>query len=409
MPLIAVRAVLLAALLFGTLVTPCYSRLNPDLASLNIVVNLPSRTLELYSGADFVKAYPIAIGKPSTPSPLGQFSIFEKEVNPAWYPPRTGEIVPSGPHNPLGYRWMGFASLYGIHGTNAPWAIGMAVSNGCIRMYEKDVEELFEVVPCGTPVRITYDRVKARIDPDGRASIGIYPDIYSYQGVSLQEAKAKLAALGLNGWLEDGEISRLIEEEADTQVPFASLHTVKVNGKPLVERAITSQGVLYVPVWPVAAALQASLTWDEAGRTVKGEKQSVPGLIKGDRLYVTAENARLLFGGQQAWQPEENTLAIDGAALFLNGRPIPGDVQAVDGILAVPVQALADALGQKVTRDADGAFYVQGAKVPCRLIGGSPYIQLTKVYDVFQAYVYWNQEGRCVEITYPFHVTGGND
>ena len=234
-----------AAMIILLFASSAAAQFNPDLTSPNIVINLPSRTLEFYSGANLVKVYPIAVGKPSTPSPLGYFQIFEKEVNPAWYPPRTGEVVQSGPGNPLGYRWMGFASMYGIHGTNAPWAIGMAVSNGCIRMHERDVEELFEVVPYGTPVRITYDRVKVRIDSDGRASIGIYPDIYGYQGVSLREAKAKLATLGLSGWLDDEEVSRLIREEADTQVSFARVHTIKVNGKPLVEWAVTSKDVMH--------------------------------------------------------------------------------------------------------------------------------------------------------------------
>lgn len=409
MPLAAVRAVIMAAIIALLWMPPAAARLNPDLASPSIVINLPSRTLEFFAGQALVKAYPIAIGKPSTPSPLGYYHIFEKEVNPWWFPPRTGEVVPSGPHNPLGYRWMGFAPLYGIHGTNAPWAIGLAVSNGCIRMHEEDVEELYEVVPYGTPVRVTYDRFKVRIDANGEVSLGIYPDVYGWRVVTVNEVRARLAAYGVGGLLADDAIARMIGEEADKQVVFARLHQVKVNGKALVERAVTLGEVMYVPAWPVAAALGVNIAWDEAARLVKGPNRAVPGVVKGDRLYVTAADAHLLFGGQQVFRPEENTLAMDVLAVFLNGRPLAGGVQAVDGILAVPVPPLAEALGQRLARGPDGTLTVQGTRVPAVMIGETPYIQITKVYDVFKAYVYWNQEARSIELTYPFIVKGGND
>ena len=409
MPLAAVRAFVMAAVIALLWMPPAAARLSPDLASPSIVINLPSRTLEFFAGAALVKVYPVAIGKPSTPSPLGDYHIFEKEVNPWWFPPRTGEVVPSGPHNPLGYRWMGFAPLYGIHGTNAPWAIGLAVSNGCIRMHEEDVEELFEVVPYGTPVRVTYDRFKVRIDTNGEVSLGIYPDVYGWRAVTVEEVRARLAAYGVGGLLEDDAIARMIGEEADKQVVFARLHQVRVNGRALVERAVTLREVMYVPAWPVAAALGVNIAWDEASRLVKGPNRAVPGVVKGDRLYVTAADAHLLFGGQQVFRPEENTLAMDVLAVFLNGRPLTGSVQAVEGILAVPVPPLAEALGQRPARGADGTLTVQGTMVPAVMIGETPYIQITKVYDVFKAYVYWNQEARSIELTYPFNVKGGND
>jgi hypothetical protein len=409
MTLALLRAAALAALLACACLTPAAASRNPDLASPAIVINLPSRTLEFYAGARLVKVYPIAIGKPSTPTPLGDYTIFEKEVDPWWFPPRTGEVVPSGPHNPLGYRWMGFAPLYGIHGTNAPWAIGLAVSNGCIRMHEADVEELFPLVPYGTPVRVTYDRVKVRVGEDGALSLGIYPDIYGYHEVTAAQVRAALAEHGLAGLLTDGEIAATIGEEADRQVAFGRAHRVRVNGKVLVERAVTLKEVLYVPLRPVAAALGAKVAWEEDAGLARGAKRAVPGRVMGDRVYVTAADAHALFGGQQVFLAEENMLAVDVLALYLNGRPLAGDVQVVDGVLAVPVAAVAEAVGQKVARGPDGALSVAGTRVPAAMVGGMPYIQLTKVYDVFRAYVYWNQEARTVELTYPFIEKGGTD
>ena len=82
----------------------------------------------------------MAIGKPSTPTPEGNFVIANKIFNP-------GGV--------LGSRWMGlnFGS-YGIHGTDAPWFIGQMISHGCIRMHNNHAEELFSFVNVGTPVFI---------------------------------------------------------------------------------------------------------------------------------------------------------------------------------------------------------------------------------------------------------------
>jgi len=396
------RVVILLVLFLFPLSSPVFAELNPDLIAPHIIINLPSRTLELYSNNSLIKDYPIAIGKPSTPSPLGNFQIIEKEVDPWWFPPRTGQSIPSGPDNPLGYRWMGFAPLYGIHGTNAPWAIGLAVSNGCIRMHEENVEELFEVVSYGTPVRITYDRVKVRRTENGELSIGIYPDIYEWQELSLNEVRNKLDAYGVGDFLSDNELIQLINEEADRQIVFARFHNIKVNGKMLADNGVTYKEILYIPVRTVATALGVNILWDEQNGLVRVDKRSVPGQVIGNQIFVTKENGSILFGVQQEWNPEINCLDINLLTLVLNSRSIPGDVQMIDGILAVPIIPLADAIHQKVTRGADGEYLVQGKKAPVSLIHDIPYLQITKIYDVFGAYVYVNPQTRSIELTYPF-------
>lgn len=404
-----------AKVLFTLLIALCLSftvsaQQNPDLSSPGIVINLPSRTLEFYSGATLIKEYPIAVGKPSTPSPLGEYCIINKEVNPDWYPPHSGAVVPSGPDNPLGYRWMGFLPMYGIHGTNAPWAIGGAVSNGCIRMYENAVEELYELVPYGTPVKLTYERVRVRINEKGEASIGIYPDIYGWQNITLGYVKSKLESYGLSGLVNDEFLIRMMQEEPDRQVVFARLVKLKVNDKLLVEPAIVQQDVIYVPVWAIAGALKANLIWDEASQLVRGEKRSVPGIVKGNILYVTAENAQALFGGQKVWQPEENLLEINVVSVFMNNKLLTKDVQVADGILAIPLLPLADAVSQKIQWDPvkkTAAAY--GKPLAIIMVDDQPYIQITKIYEYFKAYVYWNEKNRSIELTYPFKVNGGSD
>jgi len=109
-------------------------------SSVRIIVSIAAKTLSLYRDGRLVKSYPVATGKPTTPTPRGTFTIINKQVNPG---------------GPFGTRWMGLSQPhYGIHGTNNPASIGTAASNGCIRMYNEDVNELFNLVSVGTPVTI---------------------------------------------------------------------------------------------------------------------------------------------------------------------------------------------------------------------------------------------------------------
>jgi Uncharacterized protein conserved in bacteria len=402
MPVLVLQRTVYAVLFLSLLLLPINGEC-ADISSPSIVINLPSRTLELYSGNEFVKSYPVAIGKPSTPTPQGSFSIINKEVDPVWIPPGKGYVVQSGPDNPLGYRWMGFLPLYGIHGTNAPWAIGLAVSNGCVRMHEEDAEELFEIVGYGTPVRVTYDRSKVRIDGNGQVSVGIYPDIYGYRQVSVGEVYNKLADYGVNGFISEGRIQTLIDEEADKQVVVAQLINLRVNDQVLKEYAVQTGDVLYIPVWAVASALNAEVLWDEGNQLIRSKKRIVPGIIKGDVLYVSPESLQALFGGQQMLKPDENYLEINTLSVVVNNKLVTKDVQMIDGILAVPVVPLGESLGQKVVWNAaKGLLMIRDQQIPYGLIDNQPYIQITKINECFKAHVYWNQPERRIEVTYPF-------
>ena len=110
-----------------------------------IVVSLEDRKLALVEDGQVKKVYTVAVGKPSTPSPTGTFTIARRVKNPTYS--HDGKTVLPGPGNPVGTRWMGLSVKgYGIHGTNEPKSIGKAASHGCIRMASKDLEEMYEMV-----------------------------------------------------------------------------------------------------------------------------------------------------------------------------------------------------------------------------------------------------------------------
>ena len=125
-----------------------------------IVIQRESRQLALYDGASPWRTFPVAVGQPSYPTPIGNWSIVDMQVDPWWRPPDSewasgAAPIPPGPGNPLGTRWMGLsAPAVGIHATPDAGSIGTYASHGCIRMYVSDAEWLFEQVSIGTPVFI---------------------------------------------------------------------------------------------------------------------------------------------------------------------------------------------------------------------------------------------------------------
>jgi lipoprotein-anchoring transpeptidase ErfK/SrfK len=152
-----------------------------------IVINVPAMTLDLYENGEKVKSYRTAVGRPKTPSPVGNFRIGTKVVDPTWYGP--DQVVEPGPQNPVGTRWIGLSKRgYGIHGTNAPKSIGRAASHGCIRMRNADVEDLFRRVAIGDEVEIIYEVRTA----DGK----LLPDIY---GLAVAEAVTTATAASAGG------------------------------------------------------------------------------------------------------------------------------------------------------------------------------------------------------------------
>lgn len=122
-----------------------------------IVVSIPDRKLAVVENDEVVELYAVAVGAPSSPSPTGTFTIVNRVANPTYYHP--GKIIPSGPQNPIGTRWIGLSQKgYGIHGTDQPSSIGYAKSHGCIRLRNADVERLFERVRPGDVVELHAER-----------------------------------------------------------------------------------------------------------------------------------------------------------------------------------------------------------------------------------------------------------
>ncbi len=122
-------------------------------APFNIFVDKSQNVLILKSDDEIIKTYIVSTGKNNS-TPVGTFKITNKLSNPTWF--KAGAVVPaSSPENVLGTRWLGFnLAGYGIHGTTEPETLGQQVTQGCVRMANPEVEELYSIVPTGTEVTI---------------------------------------------------------------------------------------------------------------------------------------------------------------------------------------------------------------------------------------------------------------
>jgi len=157
-----------------------------------VLINIPQRMLFHFNGGRLIASYPVGLGKPSWPTPEGEFRIVSRAKDKTWIVPRSIQEemrregrpvlqeVPPGPNNPLGKHWLGLSLWgYGIHGTLAPTSIYQFRSHGCIRLHADNIAELFNAVEVSTPGRLIYQPVLLAVADDGRILLEVHRDIYN--------------------------------------------------------------------------------------------------------------------------------------------------------------------------------------------------------------------------------------
>jgi lipoprotein-anchoring transpeptidase ErfK/SrfK len=164
----------LAILVLGSGVTGCSLFAKPEKAPEVVAdpgpgyphlrLNLTERRVYLVEDpGNPGESFPVAIGRKPWETPVGTFRINEMVENPDWLVvdfknpnKKVTRRVPPGPNNPLGLRWISFASAHGwevgFHGTSKTHLLGQAVSHGCVRMKNDDVVKVYSKVKLGTTV-----------------------------------------------------------------------------------------------------------------------------------------------------------------------------------------------------------------------------------------------------------------
>jgi L,D-transpeptidase ErfK/SrfK len=144
----------------------------PNVEREGVILNIAIKRLFYFPAAgegepQQVKTYPIGIGRVGWETPLGETIVVSKAKDPHWWVPASVRqehaemgnplpaVVPPGPDNPLGHRVLKLDMPgYLIHGTNAPYGVGMRVSHGCVRLYPENIEVLYSLVDVGEKVTI---------------------------------------------------------------------------------------------------------------------------------------------------------------------------------------------------------------------------------------------------------------
>jgi L,D-transpeptidase ErfK/SrfK len=167
----------------GTVLTLPGAHLLPNAPHKGIVINLADQRLYYFTPDGHVRSMAIGIGRDGWETPDGVTTITRKRKDPPWYPPQSirdehpglPKVVAAGPDNPLGRFALRLGwPTYLIHGTAKPYTIGRRATHGCIRLYDRDIEYLFDNAPIGTPVRVVDQPVKAGWDGD-RFLVEIHP------------------------------------------------------------------------------------------------------------------------------------------------------------------------------------------------------------------------------------------
>jgi murein L,D-transpeptidase YcbB/YkuD len=120
-------------------------------ADVMLRLNLPAFRLDLLEAGVVTATYPVAVGEPRYPTPVGEFRLTHITWNPWWYPPpsdwaRNEAIQPPGVNNPIGRVKLQFGGPYFLHGTPFENSIGKAASHGCVRMRDADAHALARAV-----------------------------------------------------------------------------------------------------------------------------------------------------------------------------------------------------------------------------------------------------------------------
>ncbi|MCL4426089.1 MAG: L,D-transpeptidase family protein [Firmicutes bacterium] len=367
-----------------------------------ILINIPGFYLALWHGGREVKRYPIGVGRSAAETPVGDFAVAVKVVEPTWYPLEKDQPpVPPGPENPLGSRWLGLTvSRYGMHGTNVPDSIGHSVSRGCIRLHNRDVEELFELVQVGTLVRIAYEPVALEREPvSGRTWLRLYPDIYR----RVKDGKALLqeifAASGYPATLSEEELDELWQRPRPSSFPLEV--EVWLNGRPIRPYGYVENGRILVPLRPLAEATGERVNWDEIRKVASTAGREFYGALRNSRLFVDSEEFTKTFQARSYWEPSQRHLALTVLTVRGEGGALTRQAFLQQGHAMVPLPFLNQILGFPGKARSDGKVTFGEKEFPSLLRDGEVYVPLRAVAEGLGARVDWDPETWTARVSPP--------
>jgi len=299
-----------------------------------IIINIPAFSLEYYEGETLIKTYPVAVGRSTSQTPIGDFQVINKLKNPTWFP-KGRQPVPPGPANPLGTRWIGFKNGYGIHGNNNPSTIGNMASAGCVRLYNQDVEELYEKVTLGTPVKIIY-QTQLLHDNGIKPYLEVYPDIYNF-GVNTREAiVAKLNENNIQ--ISQQKLDFLLSKVNTERIIFNQGYLMTFNESLVTNDVKIIDNKFYINKQEIEKYCGATC------------ESAWPAVIQ-EREYINFDE---FFNNGQfdiKINQEEEIISIEGILITVNGQLLKAGCLQENNVTLIPIRPVAESLGWTVSWD----------------------------------------------------------
>jgi len=169
-------------------------RIVPALVEDGLVINIPEATLYVFEHGSLTARYPVGLGRPSRPTPIGSFTVLFGQVRADATEPTSLEeelqredrvlvrkALPD-PGQELGRHWIQLSLWgYGIHSTPFTSTVGQFLGEGCVRVARSDIEDIYRRVREGPRVEIVYQPVKLAVTPTGEVWVEAHPDVYGQE------------------------------------------------------------------------------------------------------------------------------------------------------------------------------------------------------------------------------------
>jgi len=349
-----------------------------------IVINIPLRSLTLYKDGQIVKTYPVAVGKSYSQTPIGEFKVINKLINPYY---SKGKIPGGSPNNPLGSRWIGFKPHYGIHGNSDPSSIGTYASAGCVRMFDKDVKELYDMISISTPITVIYDSLKVEYDViDQEPILIVYPDYYAKEKNIMEKVDKKLEELSLASSIDSSKLNTLKGLINKETVVFSNKWTYFINGKYVTGDIISINGTKLINVDKISKYFNIKVLELFNQDNVRLLDKIVPITRLENANYILLTDLEKALGGKHYIDNDIERIDYSLNYIMFNNMLISGEALDIKGNVKVPLNPLIDALKLKVDIKNDKTKIVfKNTEIPYNNINEEIYIEaneLTKLVDV---------------------------
>lgn len=361
---------LVAFLLILSLGTTAYGQESKD--KQKILIDIPSRTLQLIENDEIVKEYPVAVGKANSQTPIGEYKVVNKLVNPYYSKLR----IPGGsPNNPLGTRWIGFRTSYGIHGNSNPSSIGTLASAGCVRMYERDVQELYEKVKHNTPVIIKYEPIKILKDiRDENPIILAYPDYYKKEKDYTGLLDKKLNETGLDSIISKERQGTLKKMAVKDRTIITDTWTFFINDRYITKGIQMVENKAYIDKSYIEEFFNTQIyTIDDEGKAlILGH--DIEELDINDTRYISIEDMTNILGGKYEINKEMQTLNYSLSYVILNGKLVRGEAIDLSKEAKIPVSTITNIYNVKtLSKDKSFNLLYNGKNIKYENLNNIPY------------------------------------